>query len=42
MKLLLKLVRIIDESGEDYAFSAQRFYEIELPLMLKKAVLIKS
>ncbi|MCW6034797.1 hypothetical protein K4A83_00700 [Spirulina subsalsa FACHB-351] len=25
------LIRIIDESGEDYAFSTQRFYPVELP-----------
>ena len=36
------LVRIIDESGEDYAFSAQRFYEIELPPIVEEALLIGS
>ena len=25
------LIRIVDESGEDYAFSAERFYPIDLP-----------
>ncbi|MGB3299383.1 MAG: hypothetical protein WBA76_14025 [Phormidesmis sp.] len=25
------LIRIIDESGEDYAFSASRFYPISVP-----------
>jgi hypothetical protein len=25
------LIRIVDESGEDYAFSADRFYPIQLP-----------
>ncbi|WP_017307066.1 hypothetical protein [Spirulina subsalsa] len=24
------LIRIVDESGEDYAFSTQRFYPVEL------------
>ena len=27
-------LRVIDESGEDYAFTASRFYVIELPLAL--------
>lgn len=36
------LVRIIDESGEDYAFSAQRFYAIELPPMVEEALFVKS
>ena len=25
------LIRVIDESGEDYAFSANRFYPIKVP-----------
>ena len=25
------LIRVIDESGEDYAFSANRFYPVQLP-----------
>ncbi len=24
-------IRMVDESGEDYAFAADRFYEIEFP-----------
>ncbi len=36
------LMRIIDESGEDYAFSAQRFYAIELPQKVEEALLVKS
>lgn len=24
-------IRMVDESGEDYAFAADRFYEVELP-----------
>ena len=31
-------VRIIDETGEDYLYSAKMFVEIELPLALKKAL----
>ena len=33
------LIRVIDESGEDYAFSAQRFYPIELPAPVEEALL---
>lgn len=33
------LLRIIDESGEDYAFSANRFYLVELPQTVKKTLL---
>jgi hypothetical protein len=33
------LVRIVDESGEDYAFSAQRFYPIELPQNVEEVLL---
>jgi hypothetical protein len=36
------LIRVIDESGEDYAFSAQRFYTLELPQNVEKALLVKS
>ena len=36
------LIRVIDESGEDYTFSVQRFYAIELPQKVEKALLIKS
>lgn len=30
------LLRIIDESGEDYGFAASRFYPVELPAQLKR------
>ncbi|NJO72903.1 MAG: hypothetical protein HC833_03515 [Leptolyngbyaceae cyanobacterium RM1_406_9] len=33
------LIRIIDESGEDYAFSANRFYPIEVPKPVEEALL---
>jgi hypothetical protein len=33
------LLRIIDESGEDYAFSAVRFYAIALPRKLESVLL---
>ncbi len=36
------LVRIIDESGEDYAFSANRFYSIELPADVEELLLATS
>ncbi|MGC1309728.1 MAG: hypothetical protein WA885_21095 [Phormidesmis sp.] len=35
------LIRIIDESGEDYAFSANRFYPISVPKPVE-AVLIAA
>ncbi len=33
------LIRVIDESGEDYAFSVNRFYPIELPKPIEEALL---
>jgi len=33
------LSRIIDESGEDYLFSAERFIVMDLPQALKRALL---
>jgi prephenate dehydratase len=33
------LLRVVDESGEDYAFAANRFYLVELPQMVKKNLL---
>jgi hypothetical protein len=36
------LIRVIDESGEDYAFSAQRFYAVELPQNVEEVLLVKS
>ena len=32
-------VRIVDESGEDYAYSTDRFYSIVLPKPLEKTLL---
>jgi hypothetical protein len=31
-------IRVIDESGEDYGYSAKRFFPIELPRALEKAL----
>ena len=33
-------LRVIDESGEDYGYSADRFFLIELPPALEKALLM--
>lgn len=33
------LIRVIDESGEDYAFEANRFHEIQVPSVVEKALL---
>ena len=33
------LIRVIDESGEDYAFSVNRFHPIELPKPIEEALL---
>jgi hypothetical protein len=33
------LVRVIDESGEDYAFSADRFCPIEIPRQVEEVLL---
>ncbi|MBI2955392.1 MAG: hypothetical protein HYY30_13845 [Chloroflexi bacterium] len=35
-------VRVIDESGEDYAYSADRFFGIDVPQELEKALLAVS
>jgi hypothetical protein len=32
-------MRVIDESGDDYAFAASRFYPIELPKPVEDALL---
>jgi hypothetical protein len=32
------LIRVIDESGEDYGYSAERFFIIEVPQALQKAL----
>jgi hypothetical protein len=34
------LIRVIDESGEDYAFSANRFHPIELPKRIEEVLLL--
>jgi hypothetical protein len=33
-------VRVVDESGEDYGYSTDRFFPLELPLALKQALTI--
>ncbi len=33
------LIRVIDESGEDYAFAANRFYLIQLPQKIEETLL---
>jgi hypothetical protein len=33
------LIRVIDESGEDYAFSVNRFHAIELPEPIEEGLL---
>ena len=35
-------VRVIDESGEDYAFAAKRFHPVELPQSVERALLSAS
>jgi hypothetical protein len=32
-------IRIIDESGEDYGYNKDRFFPIEIPVALRKALL---
>lgn len=34
-----EMIRVIDESGEDYAFSANRFYPIEVPKPVEEVLL---
>jgi hypothetical protein len=36
------LIRVVDESGEDYAFDADRFHPVELPATVEKALLAAS
>ncbi|NER20529.1 MAG: hypothetical protein F6J96_07375 [Symploca sp. SIO1C2] len=36
------LIRIVDESGEDYAFSAKRFYPVQLPQNVEEVLLTSS
>lgn len=32
-------LRVVDESGEDYLYSAKRFVPVELPLQVKRSVI---
>ncbi len=32
------LIRVIDESGEDYGYSAERFFKLDVPHALEKAL----
>ena len=34
------LLRIIDESGEDYGFTASRFYPVQLPAQLERMLFV--
>ena len=36
------LIRVVDESGEDYAFDANRFHAVNLPATVEKALLAAS
>jgi hypothetical protein len=36
------LIRVFDESGEDYAFDAERFHPISLPAVVEKVLLAAS
>lgn len=36
------LIRVIDESGEDYAFDTERFHPISVPAVVEKALLAAS
>ena len=35
-------IRVIDESGEDYAYTANRFHLIQLPITVEKALFSAS
>jgi len=35
-------IRVIDESGEDYAYTATRFHLIQLPIAVERALLSAS
>ena len=35
-------IRVIDESGEDYAYTVSRFHLIQLPINVEKALLSAS
>lgn len=36
------LIRVVDESGEDYAFAAARFHPVNLPAPVEKVLLAAS
>lgn len=36
------LIRVIDESGEDYAFDTNRFHTVHLPATVEKVLLAAS
>ncbi len=36
------LIRVVDESDEDYAFAADRFHPVDLPPTVQKALLAAS
>ena len=36
------LIRVVDESGEDYAFDANRFHSVNLPATVEKVLLAAS
>jgi hypothetical protein len=36
------LIRVFDESGEDYAFDAERFHPISVPSVVAEALLAAS
>jgi hypothetical protein len=35
-------IRVVDESGEDYGYTAERFYPIDLPVRLEEILLAGS
>jgi hypothetical protein len=37
-----ELIRVVDESGEDYAFSTDRFYSIDVPPTVESALMAAS
>lgn len=36
------LLRVVDESGEDYAFAANRFHVVQLPATVEQTLLAKG
>ena len=35
-------IRVIDESGEDYAYSAERFFPLDVPEQLERALQVAA